>query len=67
METGIIINTNIGVLNFEKPTKVYPGSLFDIIACPHCEHILSGQVVLNNKNKYKYIIKCDKCKFQEVG
>ena len=63
----IKINTNIGVLLFETPTKIYPGTLIDQIKCHHCEEDLDGHLYLTNKNKYTYKIKCKNCSFMEVG
>lgn len=67
MQTETMIRTNIGNLIFEIPTKIYPGSLFDLIKCPHCENFIDGYLYLGPNNKYIYKINCNNCLFSEVG
>ena len=56
------LNTKLGMLDFEKPTKSQEGDLLGPITCVRCDkNTVNGHVVLNKFNKYQVTLRCDEC------
>ncbi|MFW6242565.1 MAG: hypothetical protein ACOC2W_00230 [bacterium] len=59
---AIRLNTTLGMLDFEKPTKYQEGRLCGPITCVNCdENMVDGHVRISKNNKYYIFLKCDAC------